>query len=88
MCLSILKKFNTLKNYSLQLPGSIPPPKPKKDQQENKNDSENTKPKGSLIGELDFEDENEGKAQEQKEELQPQQVVEESHQSDEEVALV
>ena len=67
MCISVLKKFNTFKNYSLQLPGSNPAQNPKK----NKNPEETTTPavpKESLVGELEFDE-----APEQKEENNDQQ---------------
>ena len=89
MCLSILKKFNALKNYSLQLPGSIPPPKPKKEQ--NTNSNENAAPKDSLIGELQFEEESEEQVQAQAQAEEPKiEKVEndKGHESEEEIALV
>lgn len=87
MCLSILKKFNALKNYSLQLPGSIPPPKPKKEQ--NTNSNENAAPKDSLIGELQFEEESDDQVQAQAEEPKVEKVEnDKGHESEEEIALV
>ncbi len=63
MCISVLKKFNTFKNYSLQLPGSNPAQNPKK----NKNPEETATPavpKESLVGELEFEETTEQKEEE------------------------
>ena len=89
MCLSILKKFHTFKNYSLQLPGTNPAQNPKK--KETQNTEGNTQvPKESLVGELEFEEEKdnnqENPEKEQTNETQP--PKENAEESDEDIALV
>jgi len=89
MCISVLKKFNTFKSYSLQLPGSNPAQNPKK----NKNPEETATPavpKESLVGELEFDE-----APEQKEENNNQQQQQNAEapankqeESDEDIPLV
>lgn len=62
MCLSVLKKLFTYKFYSLQLNDGTPNqgPKGNKPKEETKTDLEGV-PKPSLIGEIEFDDDDENK---------------------------
>jgi len=93
MCLSVLKKFHTLKNYSLQLPGTNPAQNPKKKESQTPADNSNV-PKESLVGELEFEEAPTNEEEKTNNQENPQQNTETQppkenpEESDDDVALV